>query len=78
MSNCDRKRTLGKKQQWKGENCYLTPGVGGLKYSVIYSQEVCTLSLGIIEKQWDGMNSYNLAEQMLELNSGSSTTLSSS
>lgn len=29
------------------------PGVGGLKASVTYSQELCTLNLGIIEKQWD-------------------------
>lgn len=56
----------------------MTPGVGGLKASIAYSQEVCTLGLGIIEKQWDGMNCHHLAEQMLELNSGSSTTLPSS
>lgn len=61
----------------RGKNCWLTDDVGCLKASVIYSQEVCTLHLGITEKQ-DRMNHHQLAEQMLKTNSGISTTWSSS
>lgn len=49
----------------RGKNCWLTHGVGGLKSSVICPQEVCTLSLGITEKQ-ERMNHHHLAEQILE------------
>lgn len=60
----------------RGKNCWLTHGVGELKASVICSQEVCTLSLGITEKQ-DRMNNH-FAEQMLKISSGISITLTQS
>lgn len=60
----------------RGKNFWLTHGIGGLKVLVIYSQEVCTLRLGIPEKQ-DRMNHPHLAEQMLKTSSGIRTTLSS-